>query len=129
MEPTLIFDGSCGFCTRAVGWLRTLDWYRQLRTVPYQQPGVPESIGATAAQCAASVQWRGADGLRASGAAAINAALSVALLSELPMRVYGRTAGLQDRLYHWVAERRHKLPGVTPWCERYPDECDSADRR
>jgi predicted DCC family thiol-disulfide oxidoreductase YuxK len=123
MTPLLMFDGDCGFCTRALGWLRLVDRRRIIDTVPFQRPGIPESLGLTREQCAASVQWRGADGARAQGAEAIAAALSVALKSDLPRRLYQRTAVPQHALYELVARNRHRLPGVTPGCPRYPHDC------
>jgi predicted DCC family thiol-disulfide oxidoreductase YuxK len=123
MAPLLLFDGECGFCTRTLGWLRLIDRRRVIETVPFQRPGAPERVGLTREQCARSVQWLGADGHRAEGAEAIAAALSVALLTELPTRVYARTAGPQRVLYGLVARNRHRLPGVTPWCRRYPSDC------
>lgn len=125
MSPLLVFDGECGFCTRAVGWLRLVDRYRLIETAPYQRPGVPESVGASREQCAASVQWRGADGTRAEGAAAISAALAVALDATWPPWLYRRTSRVQTWLYKWVSENRYRLPGVTPWCSRYPHDCGS----
>jgi predicted DCC family thiol-disulfide oxidoreductase YuxK len=127
MNPILVFDGECGFCTRTIGWLRLLDRRRMIETVPYQRPGVPERIGASPAECAASVQWRGDDGSRASGAEAVNAALAVALGTDWPRRIYRRTAALQQRAYQWVTDHRYRLPGITPWCTRYPHDC--AQRR
>ncbi|MBV9312642.1 MAG: DUF393 domain-containing protein [Pseudonocardia sp.] len=123
MGPVLLFDGECGFCTCTVGWLRVLDGKRLIDTVPYQRPGAPESIGATAAECAASIQWRGADGTRLVGAAAVNAALAVALGSPWPLRLYHYSAATQERLYRWIATHRGRLPGITPWCVRYPKNC------
>jgi len=123
MTPLLVFDGECGFCTRTLGWLRLLDRRRVIETVPYQRAGVPERLGLSREECAASVRWRGPDGSRAEGAAAINAALAVALGSSWPERVYRRTSGAQERAYRWVAAHRHRLPGITPWCTRYPDDC------
>lgn len=125
MTPLLVFDGDCGFCTRTLGWLRLMDRRRIIETVPFQRPGVPESLGLTREQCARSVQWRGADGVRAEGAEAIAAALSVALRSDLPNRLHQRTATPQRVLYDAVARNRHRLPGITPWCARYPDDCAS----
>jgi predicted DCC family thiol-disulfide oxidoreductase YuxK len=121
--PLLVFDGDCGFCTRMLGWLRLADRRRVIDTVPYQRPGVPESLGLTREQCAASVHWRGEQGQRAEGAEAIAAALAVALRSELPPQLYARTAPAQRALYRWVAANRHRLPGITPWCQRYPHDC------
>ncbi|WP_037067541.1 thiol-disulfide oxidoreductase DCC family protein [Pseudonocardia acaciae] len=123
MTPLLVFDGECGFCTRTLGWLRLADRHRVIETAPYQRPGVPELVGASREQCAAAVQWRDADGTRAEGAAAISAALSVALDSTWPQRLYQRTSRAQGKLYGWVSENRHRLPGVTPWCTRYPHDC------
>jgi predicted DCC family thiol-disulfide oxidoreductase YuxK len=121
--PVLVFDGECGFCTRAVGWLRLADGKRLIETVPYQRGGVPERLGLSRERCAESVHWRGPDGTVASGAAAISAALAVALDAEWPGRLYLRTGSAQERLYRWVAAHRHRLPGITPWCTRYPRDC------
>jgi predicted DCC family thiol-disulfide oxidoreductase YuxK len=123
MAPMLVFDGECGFCTRTVGWLRLLDRRRVIETAPYQRPGVPERVGVSRERCAGSVQWRGADGSRAEGAEAVNAALAVALDTDWPLRLHRRTARLQQRVYQWVTENRYRLPGVTPWCTRYPHDC------
>lgn len=126
MTPLLVFDGNCGFCTRTLGWLRLIDGRRRIDSVPFQRPGIPESLGLTAEQCAASVQWRGADGGRAEGAEAVSAALSVALDADWPNRLYRRTSGVQRKAYAWVAANRYRLPGVTPWCTRHPQDCTRA---
>jgi predicted DCC family thiol-disulfide oxidoreductase YuxK len=123
VDPTLVFDGNCGFCTRALGWLRLADRRRVIVTVPLQRAGVAERLGLTPEQCAGAVQWRGADGERAEGAEAIAAALSVALVNDWPRRLYRRTGAAQRALYDLVARNRHRLPGITPWCARYPDDC------
>lgn len=123
VEPTLVFDGNCGFCTRTLGWLRLADRRRIIVTVPLQRPGIAESLGLTPQQCAEAVQWRGADGRHAEGAEAIAAAWAVARDTDWPLRVYRRTAGAQRALYGLVARNRHRLPGITPWCARYPNDC------
>src|SRR5699024_3536373 len=119
----LVFDGRCGFCTRAVGWLRRLDRQRRVDTMPLQTPGVPESVGSTEEECLNSLRWRGSDGALHSGAAAANAAVSTALGSQLPMRLYRLTSGAQERAYNWVAANRHRLPGTRPHCESNPGTC------
>lgn len=121
----LVFDGHCGFCTRSVGWLRRLDRHGRIEAVPYQAPGVPESIGTTAQECGTSVQWLGPDGRRRSGADAVNAALATALGTRLPSVVYARTSGPQERVYTWVAAHRGRFPGTTPHCEARPGDCTS----
>ncbi|HTK63479.1 MAG TPA: DCC1-like thiol-disulfide oxidoreductase family protein [Pseudonocardia sp.] len=122
-QPVLVFDGQCGFCMRALGWLRLLDRNQRIEALPHQRPGVPESIGATPSECAESLQWRGPDSRRLEGAAAVNAALGTAVGTGLPLAVYRRTSGIQDRLYRLVAENRRRLPGVSPWCAEHPEDC------
>jgi predicted DCC family thiol-disulfide oxidoreductase YuxK len=118
----LVFDGGCGFCTRALGWVRLLDREARLTTLPLQGPGVPERVGATRQACEESLHFA-ADGRVRTGAAAVAGALSVALQRELPERLYARTATVQERGYAWVARHRGRFPGITPWCARYPDTC------
>lgn len=125
-RPVLLFDGECGFCTRSLGWLRWLDRHGRIETLPYQQPGAPESIGASFDECSGSVQWRGPDGTRLAGAAAVNAALGSALGTTLPRRLYRLSSGPQERLYDLVARNRRRLPGMQPWCSSHPGRCGSS---
>ncbi|SDG50532.1 thiol-disulfide oxidoreductase DCC family protein [Pseudonocardia oroxyli] len=125
----LVFDGECGFCTRALGWLRLLDREARLVTLPLQGPGVPARVGATPAACKEALHFA-ADGRVRTGAAAVNGALAVALQRRFPEWIYARTARTQERVYEWVARHRGLLPGMTPWCERYPAACaPTADPR
>lgn len=119
----LVFDGRCGFCTRSVHWLKRLDRHDRVESVPLQSPGAPASVGATEEQCSQAVQWLGSDGRRHSGAAAVNAALSAALGTRLPLRLYVVTRPVQDRLYDWVAANRSRLPSAVPHCTEHPDDC------
>lgn len=122
----LVFDGRCGFCTRSVGWLRRVDRRRRVELVPLQLPGAPARVGATVEECLAAVRWQHADGSRAAAAEAINSALAAALGTPVPVLVYRVTRRLQEWLYRWVADNRYRLPGATPWCERYPADCRAA---
>lgn len=121
--PRLVFDGRCGFCTRCIGWLRCLDRDQRVQTVPLQASGAPESVGATEAACLASLRWQGEDGIRLSGAAAVNAALATALGCRAPTLLYHLTSSVQERGYDWVATNRCRLPGVRPHCEDAPADC------
>ena len=121
----LVFDGQCGFCTRCVGWLRAIDRHGRIDVQPYQAPGVPASIGATAEQCQDAVQWRGPDGVRRSGAEAVNAVLSTVIGTGAPSALYRATSGVQERAYRWVADHRGRFPGMTPHCQTHPTECAS----
>jgi predicted DCC family thiol-disulfide oxidoreductase YuxK len=125
MDGTLIFDGECGFCTRSRDLLVKLDRRHRIRTLPFQRPGAPEEAGVSVDELRKSVYWRADDGSTYAGAEAVNAALSTALGTGLPLRVY-RLPGvrkLQDAAYRWVAANRHKLPGTTPWCTSHPGNC------
>ena len=128
-EPTrteldLIFDGRCGFCTRAVGWVRTLDRHRRITTHAYKQPDVLERFGVTESQAHTAV-WAVTGEGKSAGAAAV----AVTLDTALGTRIFGRfyrippVRMLQDRVYRWVADHRGKFPGVTPWCEQHPGKC------
>jgi predicted DCC family thiol-disulfide oxidoreductase YuxK len=126
MGGTLIFDGNCGFCTRSRNVLVRLDRRHRVSTVPFQGRGVAEHSGVSQDELADSVHWLDDDGSRCSGAEAANAALSAALGTAVPLRVY-RVPGVrqaQDALYRWVANNRHRFPGATPWCTEHPDSCD-----
>ena len=119
----LVFDGQCGFCTRCVGWLRRLDRRQRVEIVPLQAPGAPASVGVTEAECLVSLRWQGEDGVRLSGAAAVNAAVACALGSRVPVLLYRLTSRVQERGYAWVAANRYRLRGVRPFCESAPAEC------
>ena len=121
--PRMVFDGDCGFCTRSVGWLRALDRRGRVELRPYQEPGIPESIGTDAATCAEAVQWLGPDGRRRAGAEAVNAALDTVTGTRLPSTLYRATGAVQERVYRWVADHRGRFPGTTPFCETHPDRC------
>lgn len=123
----LIFDGCCGFCTRAVGWLKRLDRHGRVAVVPFQQPGAPEAAGLTRAACEQAAWAFEASGRAHRGAAAVLAALACALGAPLLLRVYdfALVRALADAAYRWVAANRARLPGVTPHCEQHPAECGS----
>lgn len=120
----VIFDGECGLCTRAVGWLRRMDRRGRLRYHPFQRAGVLERFGLSDADARASV-WAVCGEQRRSGAAAVNAAADAALGIGLCVALYrlpliGR---VQERVYRWVAEHRYRFRGVRPWCDEHPDDC------
>ena len=90
---------------------------------PYQEPGAPAAVGTDAATCAEAVQWRGPDGRRLAGAAAVNAVLDTVTGTPIPSTVYRATSGLQERVYRWVADHRSRFPGTTPYCRSHPGSC------
>jgi len=126
----IVFDGRCGFCTRAAARLRRRDRHGRLRFHPFQRAGVLERFGLSDEQ-ARGAAWafergeRPEPGPALRGAAAVNRALDVALGTRVFTAVY-RLPGirrLEDRGYRWVADHRGRLRGATPWCEAHPDDC------
>ena len=122
---TIIFDGTCDFCTWSVELLEWLDRHHRMVTVPFQAPGVLERYGIMRADAEAAVWAMSPSGKRYQGAGAVNLALAVALGTRLPMILYTLPGlrQLQDALYAAVARNRHRLRGVTPYCEQHPDVC------
>ncbi|WP_312918287.1 DUF393 domain-containing protein [Kocuria sp.] len=122
----LVFDGNCGFCTRCVGWARTLDRHDRIALHAYQVPGVLERFGLTNAEGNASV-WAvlSRSGERSSGAHAVAVTLDTALGIRVfePFYRLPPVRWVQDRVYRWVADHRGKFPGVTPWCQQHPGQC------
>ena len=107
--------------------VQALDRGHRVTVAPFQRPGVPKAHGLSIAQCEAAA-WAVTDAPQQTsyrGAGAINAAVSAALGSPWPLRVYQLPGirHIQDAVYAWVVRNRHRLPGVTPYCEQFPAEC------
>jgi predicted DCC family thiol-disulfide oxidoreductase YuxK len=121
----LFFDGACGMCTRARNFLVRLDRTGNLQTEPFQRAGSAERLGLPASRLSESVWWLDSSGDVYGGARAVNAALSAALGTRLPLWVY-RIPGMrfvQEAAYRWVANNRYRFPGTTPYCESHPLRC------
>ncbi len=110
--------------------MQALDRNHRVTVVPYQKSGVPEDAGLTPEDCEAAA-WSYVPGepgrplQRHRGAEAINMSVAVATRIPLPHRLYELPGmpTLQERVYDWVAANRGKIPGDTPYCEQYPEEC------
>jgi predicted DCC family thiol-disulfide oxidoreductase YuxK len=125
MSGILYFDGVCGMCTRTRNFLVRLDRTGELDTAPLQRPGTAERLGIPAERLRDSAWWLDSSGTVCCGAEAVNAAVSAALGTRLPMRVY-RAPGVrfvQEAVYRWVAAHRYRFPGTTPYCESHPVAC------
>lgn len=122
---TLIFDGSCDFCTRTVRLVRALDRRGRITVLPFQKPGEPERHGLTVAQCEESVRAITPDGFTFRAAAAASLTAAVALGLPLPLWLYAipGVERLQESIYQFVAHNRSLLPGDTPYCAQHPEEC------
>lgn len=125
MAGVLFFDGGCGMCTRARNLLVRLNRTGDVATEPLQRAGTAERLGVAQARLAESVWWLDSSGRVYAAAEAVNAALSAALGSRVPLAVY-RIPGirqLQEAVYRWVARHRHRFPGTTPYCDSDPAAC------
>lgn len=130
-ELTLIFDGRCGVCTRAAGWLRQLDRGGRIQLRASQEHGVRQAYGLTQAQTDVEIWgFRVVTGegrvmvSRGAGAAAV--ALDVAMGTRIFRNLY-RFPPLRwcaDRVYAWVSAHRGRFPGTTPWCTQNPGACE-----
>lgn len=125
MSGVLYFDGACGMCTRARNILVRLDRTGALDTRPFQEATAAERLGVDPSRMLESAWWLDSSGAVYGGAEAVNAALSAALGTRLPLFVY-RVPGigaLQELAYRWVATHRYRFPGTTPYCESHPVAC------
>jgi hypothetical protein len=105
--------------------VRALDCHRRVTALPFQQPGVPEAYGLTVTDCERAAWAIAPDLPPQPAAAAVMLTLSVALGSRVPWSLY-RLPGIRQALeafYALVARNRHRLPGDTPYCEQFPEEC------
>lgn len=125
----LVFDGDCGFCTTSVTWLAE-QFPRAFAIQPYQRADL-DSLGLTARECDAKVQWIGDVTApvtsRAEGAAAVGALLraggrarggvvGTAARGLGLLAVTRPTSWVADAVYAVVATNRQRLPGGTPAC-------------
>ncbi|ULE32356.1 thiol-disulfide oxidoreductase DCC family protein [Mycobacterium sp. IDR2000157661] len=125
MPGTLYFDGNCGMCTRSRNLLMKFDRTGELRTEPLQSEGTAARLGIPESRLLESVRWLDDSGAVYAGAEAVNAAVSAAAGTRVPLLVY-RIPGvrvLEEAVYRWVADHRYRFPGTTPYCESNPVAC------
>ncbi|WP_354643503.1 thiol-disulfide oxidoreductase DCC family protein [Kitasatospora camelliae] len=130
MDPVLVFDGDCGFCTTCVVWaeryprasLSSAGW----EAVPYQRADLAALDGlaggrglVTRERAEREVLWVTPAGRVYGGAQAAARLLmrsggawayAGGALTLAPVRP------VADAVYRWVARHRHRLPGGTPAC-------------
>lgn len=113
--PLLIFDGDCGFCASAVGWVAQRVSFAQL---PWQMADLPAFRIST--EQAHDRVWLVVESSKLDGADALIWLLAHA--KHRGWRLVGRLAGgaivlpIARRVYVIVARNRTKLPGGTPAC-------------
>jgi predicted DCC family thiol-disulfide oxidoreductase YuxK len=112
-----VFDGDCRFCSSSARIVRALTG-PGVRVVPYQRADLA-GLGLTSEQGAEAVWFVHPGGRTVRGHRAIAAALNAAGGIWRPMGAAlnaPSVAPVASRLYDWVAQNRHRLPGGTPEC-------------
>lgn len=116
-QPTLVFDGDCGFCTSSARWIeRRLD--ADVRVEMWQSLDL-EALGLTVDDVTTAAYFVDEDGSLHRGHAGIGRAFEY---MALPFRVAGRAmqhrpiAWVAAPTYRLVAKYRYKLPGATEAC-------------
>lgn len=114
----MLYDADCGFCTRAISLAPRLHLTAAISTI--QAEDLP-SFGIDPQRAGAEMPAVRPDGSVVYGHAAIAAGL---LTGPRPVRMLGhliaRLPWLPARVYRWVADHRHQLPGGTGACELTP---------
>ena len=124
----LLFDGTCGPCTRLADFVRHRDRAGRILVLPNQAPGALGRHGVTRAEADRSAWLIEPGGRRLEGAAAITRALEALGGGWRLLAVPGRVpavAAAEEVAYRWVARNRGHLAwlGVTPECQRPGAAC------
>jgi len=117
MQPVLVFDGDCAFCTTTANWIERL-LPADSRVEPWQFLDLTE-LGLTEADVSTAAWWVDAWGHRHRGHKAVARAFIAAggfwrpvgwLLLTPPITWIARPA------YALIARYRHRMPGATAAC-------------
>lgn len=110
-RPLVVYDGVCEFCRRWVRRLQRWDVRHGIDYLPLQDPRAPGVTGRTEqeleeAMCV--VLPGGAVFAGAQAARELMAYLPLGTIGGVVLRVPG-VMRLADRIYRWVASRRHTI--------------------
>lgn len=118
-EWTLIYDGDCQFCRRLVKLISRLDSKARLTTLPFQHVDL-QRYGVSREAAEQAMQLVAPSGEVWSGAAA--ASKLARLLPALRPLAWGfrvpGALGLAERVYRWIARRRHRFGCASGVCRR-----------
>ncbi|MGY1705756.1 thiol-disulfide oxidoreductase DCC family protein [Geodermatophilus sp. SYSU D00697] len=121
--PALVYDGDCGFCTRAAQVARRI-LPRDCAVTPWQLTDLA-SIGVTSERAQREVLWVSRSGRVSGGARAVADALRAAggpwTLLGVALRV-PPLSWVADGVYRLVAANRMRLPGGTAACAVPPPD-------
>jgi predicted DCC family thiol-disulfide oxidoreductase YuxK len=125
---TLLFDGTCGFCTRSVRYLKNRDKRNQIEAIPCQIAINDPKYGLTDADCAQSIWAYTSDGRQAAGDQAAMLIASVMVDKKWPV-TFGNLPLIKQALgfgYRTIARNRYRFPGDTPACQQPGFDCGAA---
>lgn len=115
----LIYDGACGFCRRQVRWIQRHDTRGLIVPVPFQVAEL-ERYGVSPAAAEEAMHVVAPSGTVWRGAAAAREVLR--LLPRLRLLVWffhiPGAMFVAERVYRWVARRRHRFGCDSPVCRR-----------
>lgn len=123
---TVIFDGTCGFCTRSIRYLHRLDRQGRVTSIACQVAQRNGQYELEGVDCGESAWALTADGRREAGGQAAMLIASTLLRRSWPVTI-GRLPGIRHALafgYRTIATNRYRLPGDTPWCGANPGKCE-----
>lgn len=108
-SATLIYDGECGICRRAMELVTRWDREHRIARVPFQDGAAVAQFGVPLPALAAAMHLVLADGRVFAGADALPE-----ILRRLPGKAWMAAPfglpgvrPLARRIYRWIAERRH----------------------
>ena len=125
---TLLFDGTCGFCTRSVRYLKNRDKRNQIEAIPCQIAINDPKYGLTEGDCAQSIWAYTSDGRQAAGDQAAMLIASVMVDRTWPV-TFGKLPLIKQALrfgYRTIARNRYRFPGDTPACQQDGFDCGAA---
>lgn len=115
-QVTLIFDGTCGFCTRQVRYVHRFDRHNRVTSEPCQFVQHDPKYGLQDVDCGEMAWAITNDGRRAGGAQAFTLLAAVILGRQWPVTV-GRLPVIRQALdlgYGLIAKYRYRFPGDRP---------------
>lgn len=125
---TLVYDGDCGFCQRQVDLIRRWDRGDLIEAVPFQTADL-ERLGLSRGAVEEAMHlvspigrtWRGAAAAREL-LALLPGGRPLTWLFSLPGAMH-----VAERIYRWIARRRHRFGCGSDLCRRGASGADSAE--
>lgn len=124
-QLTVIFDGTCGFCTAIRERLEQRDRRDCIIWIPCQRFTHDRDAPNLCERTVVSITPEGAMN---TGAQAFARILTVLTGSPLPIQIatLPGLCALLSLVYRGIARVRSRIPGGVPWCDQHPEDCHPA---